>query len=164
MTSLINLGGYPKKITRCHAYSGKKDKIAFKYEYSEKHGCPRRVQNGKVNFDDMIQSYSDDVDFKAIGKMLVDTRDNVVSHFDLNGEVMDVTGLPRNIHEYEALHNKMKSEYEKLPDDLKTLFNNDFDQFSKSWKTGQIGSVMDTYYKSLAGGQVTEEKKEEVKQ
>lgn len=97
----------------------------------------------------MIQSYADDIDFKAIGKMLVDTRDNVVSHFDLNGEVMDVTGLPRNIHEYEALHNRMKNEYEKLPSDLKTLFNNDFDQFSKSWKTGQIGTVLDTYYKSL---------------
>lgn len=156
----INLGKFPKDIKQFNSCAGSPEKIVYKYEYSEKHGCPRRVANGKVNVQDMIQSYADDVDFKSIGKMLVDTRDNVVSHFDMNGEIQDVTGLPRNIHEYEALHNKMKAEYEKLPPELKNLFNNDFGSFTQSWRSGNIGKVLDTYYKSI---QKTEKVEEEVK-
>ena len=144
---LVNLQKMPKTISRFNSPSGSRKKTTYKYVYSEKHGCPRRVPNGEVDIQDMIQSYADDVDFKSIGKMLVDTRDNVVSHFSLNGEVMDITGLPRNIHEYEAMHNKMKAEYEKLPEDLKTLFGS-FDSFSTSWQDGRIGSIIDTSYKS----------------
>lgn len=162
--SLVNLGKMPKELKAFPSPSGNKHKTVYKYVYSEKHGCPRRVPNGEVNIEEMIQSYADDVDFKSIGKMLVDTRDNVVSHFELNGEEMDVTGLPRNIHEFEALHNKIKSEFEKLPDDMKALFGNSVDQFSVSWRSGQIGSVIDTYYKSQqAGKTIVDEKKVEDK-
>lgn len=146
--SLINLGKIPSKIQFKNAPRGEKDKITYKYVYDEKHHCPRRVVSGKYDLDAMIQSYADDVDFKAIGQMLVDTRDNVRGHFDLNGETMDVTGLPRNIHEMQALHNKMRDEFYKLPDDMKALFGNDFGSFSSSWQSGQIGSVLDTYYRS----------------
>ena len=148
---MINLGVLPKKIKFLCVPAGEKEKTVFKYVYSEKHGCPRRVANGKVNVQDLIQSYADDVDFKAIGKMLVDTRDNVVSHFtDCNGEIIDVTGQPRNIHEFEALHNKMKAKFEELPDGLKELFGNDFNQFAKSYREGTIGSIFETYSKSIA--------------
>ena len=155
MTQLINLGKMPSKIVFKPVSAGSRKKTVFKYVYSEKHGCPRRVENGEIDIQDMIQAYADDVDFKAIGKMLVDTRDNVKSHFtDMNGEVMDVTGLPRNIHEYEALHNKMKSSFEALPDEVKVLFNNDLDVFKTAWQSGSLGSIFETYEKSQ---QVTQE-------
>lgn len=158
--NLISLGKMPSMINFTYSNPGSKTKPAYKYVYSEKHGCPRRVKNGEVNVQDLIQAYADDVDFKAIGKMLVDTRDNVRSHFSLDGEEMDITNLPRNIHEYEALHNKMTAEYEKLPQDLKALFNNDFSVFSSSWQSGKIGSVLDTYYKSLSAPKQESEAKE----
>ena len=131
-----------------YAPAGKQTKTVYKYVYDEKYACPRRVANGQVNIQEMIQSYADDVDFAALGKMLVANKENVVDHFDLNGEVQDVTGLPRNIHEYEALHNKMKAEFEKLPQDMRNLFGS-FDNFSNAWRNGTIGGVLDTYYKSL---------------
>lgn len=148
MLNLISLGKMPKEVKFVSSPIGKKDKITYKYVYEEKHHCPRRVVSGKYDLDEMIQQYADDVDFKAIGQMLVDTRDNVRGHFDLNGETMDVTGLPRNIHEMAALHNKMQDEFAKLPEEMKALFGNDFSIFSNSWQTGQIGAVLDTYYKS----------------
>lgn len=146
---MINLGLYPKKVKVLHSSCGSAEKTVFKYVYSEKHGCPRRVPNGKVNVQELIQSYADDVDFKAIGKMLVDTRDNVVSHFtDVNGEVVDVTGLPRNIHEFEALHNKMKAKYDELPEQLKNLFGG-FDGYKTAYSNGKMTEILNTYVKSL---------------
>ncbi len=148
---LIGLPKFPKEIKHFCANPGEKEKITYKYVYDEKYGCPMRVESGKIDILDYIQQSADDVDFKSIGKMLVDTRDNVIDHFQMEGETFDVTRLPRNIHEYEALHNKMLAEFDKLPADMKALFGNDFGQFSKSWQTGTIGSVLDTYYKGVAG-------------
>lgn len=145
---LLNLPKMPKTIKRFPTPSGSKEKVTYKYEYDPKYGCPRRVVSGKVDLQAYIQASADDVDFKAIGKMLVDNRDNVLSHFELEGETMDITGLPRNIHEYEALHNKMLKSYEGLPSDIKALFSNDFDVFASSWKNGTIGTVLNNYYTS----------------
>lgn len=143
--NLINLGKMPKTVGPIGCHPGSRKKTVFKYVYDEKHGCPRRVENGQVDVQDLIQAYADDIDFKAIGKMLVDTRDNVKSHFDLNGEIMDMTGLPRNIHEYEALHNKMKAEFEKLPTDQKALFNDSFDNFRTAWSGGTLETILKAY-------------------
>lgn len=154
---LINLAIPDKKRTEHFASSGCKTKTVYKYVYNEAYACPRRVANGQINVDDMIQQYADDVDFVQLGKMLVANKENVVDHFALNGEVQDVTGLPRNIHEYEYLHNKIKEEYEKMPDELKNLFGS-FEGFRSSWTSGTIGGVLDTYYKSLQAP--VEEKKE----
>lgn len=149
MQNIVNLQKMPKKVEFKLNARHSKDKTVFKYVFDEKHGCPRRVPNGKVDVQAMIQSYADDVDFKAIGKMLVDTRDNVVSHFtDVNGEVVDVTGLPRNIHEYEALHNKMKQKYEELPEGLKTLFGS-FEGYKSAYNSGKMNDILNTYVKSL---------------
>ena len=111
--NLINLAAPQKERKEHFCKAGKATKPVYKYVYDEKHACPRRVLNGEVNVQDMIQSYADDVDFAAMGKMLVANKENVIDHFALNGEIQDVTGLPRNIHEMSALHNKMKEEFEK---------------------------------------------------
>lgn len=143
---LINLPEYPKVIQQFGSDPGSEKRTAWKYVYDEKYGCPRRVKNGEINVQDMIQQSADDVDFKSIGKMLVDNRDNVVSHFDANGErVVDTTLMPRNIHEYEALHNKMKASFDGLPDDIKVLFGNDFDSFRTAYLNGTIQTTFKTY-------------------
>lgn len=147
---LINIPSMPAVIRKFYCSPGERKKPLYKYEFDPAYGCPRRVKSGEMDIQDFIQQSADDVDFKAIGKMLVDTRDNVAGHFNLEGEIMDVTKLPRNIHEYEALHNKMLAEFEGLPAGVKSLFNNDFNLFSSAWKSGTIGSTLDTYYKSLS--------------
>lgn len=127
---------------------GSKEKVIYKYVYDEAHHCPRRVPNGTIDLQEYIQQSADDVDFKAIGKMLVDTRDNVVDHFNLNGEEMDITRVPRNIHEYEALHNKMKASFEGLDPDVKRLFQDDFDLFRSAWTNGSIEHILNTASKA----------------
>ena len=147
---MINLCIMPKKFGFKSSSCGSRKKTVYKYVYDERYGCPRRVANGEIDVHEMIQAYSDDVDFKAIGKMLVDTRDNVKSHFtDINGEVIDVTGQPRNIHEYEALHDKMMSQFDALPADLKALFGGSFDGYRKAYADGSMVSIFETYGKSL---------------
>lgn len=147
--NLINLAIPTKKRSVHYANSGKKTKVVYKYVYDEKHGCPRRVPNGEMNIQDMIQSYADDVDFAALGKMLVANKENVIDHFAMNGEVEDITGLPRNIHEMNALHNKMVEEYEKIEPGFKQMFGS-LDAFKQAWSSGRLGEMYDTYIKSLA--------------
>lgn len=136
----------PSKILELKCNAGDRKKPVYKYVYDEKYGCPRRVHNGDINIQDIIQQSADDVDFKSIGKMLVDNRDNVLSHFDATGErVIDTTLMPRNIHEYEALHNKMKASFEGLPADVKALFGNDFDSFRTAYLNGTMQTTFKTY-------------------
>lgn len=150
----------PSKIpTAKKQPSGNRYKTLYKYEFDEKLGCPRRVENGKMDIVDFIQQSANDVDFKAIGKMLVDTRDNVASHFqDDKGQTLDITRLPRNIHEYEALNNKMKKSFDDLDPDVKRLFADDFDVFAKSWRNGSIKGVFDTYNKAKVSAAAVESK------
>lgn len=132
---MMNLGKMPKTIKPYFSKASKGIKTIYKYEYSEKLHCPRRVKTGEASIQDLIQSFADDIDFKNIGKMLVDTRDNVVSHFtDQNGEIVDVTGSPRDIHEFNALQNKMIEQFNALPEDIRVLFGNDFTNFRKSYE------------------------------
>lgn len=147
--SLINLPSMPKEIKSFATNPGCEKRPAFKYVYDEKYGCPRRVKNGEINIQDMIQQSADDVDFKAIGKMLVDNRDNVISHFNQDGDrIIDTTLMPRNIHEYEALYNKMKASFDSLPDDVKALFGNSFDTFAGAYKAGTLKATFETYANS----------------
>lgn len=145
---LINLMPMPKKISLKKSNVDSKmvgKKILYKYEYDPKFGCPRRVPSGVMDMQDYIQQSADDVDFKQIGKMLVDTKANAIDHFTYDGEVFDVTKLPRNIHEYEAQHNKMLQEFDNIDPGVKALFGNDFDQFANAWRSGSLGQILDNY-------------------
>lgn len=156
--NLLNLPKMPKSLKINYCHPGDKKRPLYNYKFDEKYGCPRRVLNGYMDQQEYIQQSADDVDFKAIGKMLVDNRDNVITHFTSDtGEIIDVTGQPRNIHEYNNLQNKMREEFEAMPTDIKALFANDFDTFSKSYRNGTLGSTLETYYKSKVEPAPTEE-------
>lgn len=132
-----------KDIHNIPSPSGDRKKPVYKYVYDEKYGCPRRVLNGYVDFQDSIEEFKDDIDFSAIGKMLVDNRNNVISHFvSKDGEVVDVTGLPRNIHEINALHNKMKASFDGLDPEIRKIFNDDFDVFRSAYKKGNLAAML----------------------
>lgn len=104
------------KVEEKFCSNGKKDRPIYKYVYSDKYGCPRRVLNGYINQHDFIQESKDSVDFKSLGKMLVDTKANIVDHFvDKDGQVIDITGQPRDIHEASKLMNDLHESYDKLP-------------------------------------------------
>lgn len=127
---------------------GNRKKPVYKYAYDEKYGCPRRVLNGYTDIQEFIQMSADDVDFSAIGKMLVDTKKNVVDHFTTkDGKVLDLTGQPRNIHEYAAMHNKLTESYNALPDDIRGLFGS-FDSFRAAYINGSMKNVLTTYVES----------------
>lgn len=130
--------------------SGKKDRPVYKYVYDEKYGCPRRVLNGYYDFHDFIQEGRDNVDFKSLGEILVDSKKNIIDHFvDKDGQIVDVTGQPRNIHEANKLYNDLRESFNSLPDGLKALFDNDFETFRGSYNAGTMGSKIEGYYKSL---------------
>ena len=139
-----------KEVKRFSCPAGDRKKPVYKYVFDENYGCPRRVLNGYTDLQDFIQQSADDVDFASIGKMLVDTKNNVLSHFvSKDGEVVDVTGLPRNIHEVNALHNKMKASFDSLPQDVKVMFNNDFDTFRKAYNKGNLAQILSASEKKV---------------
>lgn len=152
--SMLNLPAMPKNLKLKTCPAGSKSKEVFKYEYDQKYGCPRRVKNGSIDIDEYIQQSKDSVDFAAMGKMLLNTKDNVIDHFSINGEVFDQTALPRNIHEYEALHNKMKTSFEGLTPDIKAIFGNDFAVFAKVYQSGNIKKALAGAFKKPEEKQV----------
>lgn len=153
LINLLPITQDEKKLIKATCSPGSRKKVLYKYEFDTAYGCPRRVPSGEMDLQDYIQQSADDVDFKAIGKMLVDTRDNVISHFDLNGEVMDVTKMPRSIQEYEAIHNNMLKEFDAIDPGIKSLFGNDFEQFAKAWRNGSLPTILDNYQKAQTTAQ-----------
>ena len=137
----------PKTIKSFTCPSGTGKRPRFKYVYDENYGCPRRVLDGYINVQDMIQSFADDVDFKAIGKMLLSAQDNVVGSFVKDGKTVDVTGMPRNVHEYNSLITKIKGQFDALDPEIKGLFG-DFDTFQRAYVNGSMKSIFETYVKS----------------
>ncbi len=148
MIDLINCPSLPKEVKFKGSSAGNKKKPVYKYVYDEKYGCPRRVLNGYIDLQEFIQQSANDVDFKTLGKMLVDTRLNIIGHFEVDGEVFDQTALPRDVREYETLYNKIKGEFDSLPVGIKELFGNDLGQFKNAWMNGSIGTILNTYYQS----------------
>lgn len=150
------------KVKEKFCSSGKKDRPVYKYVYDEKYGCPRRVLSGYINQFDFIQESRDSVDFKSLGKMLIDNKANIVDHFiSKDGEVIDITGQPRDIHEASRMYNELHESFDNLPLEIKALFENDFDTFRASYKAGTLGSKIDAYYKSITPVVPTTEEKGE---
>lgn len=166
MLNLINCPSMPdfKKVKHVKTPTGSRKKKIYKYVYDEKYGCPRRVVSGEIDIFAYIQEAANDVDFKALGAMLVDARNNVLSHFEIEGETLDITGLPRNIQEYESLYNKMNDEFNKLPAELKALFGNDIAHFRSCWMNGSIANILDAYYKSVTSQVTPSEVNKDVKE
>lgn len=153
-TMSINLINLPKvelkNLKQFFSPKGSKDKTLYKYVYDEKYGCPRRVVSGSMDLYAYVQEGRDQVDFSSLGKMLVDTKANIVDHFvSKDGQVIDITGQPRNIHEAVKLMSDLQDSFDQLPTELKALFDNDFDSFRASYKAGTIGSKFESYYSSL---------------
>ena len=149
--TLINLSKYQKKYDHKFSPVGSKDRPLYKYVYDEAYGCPRRVLNGHYDFHAFIQEGRDSVDFNSLGKILVDTKANIIDHFvSKDGEVVDITGTPRNIHEASKLFNDLKDNFDALPKELKALFDDSFNSFSISYRNGTLGSKFKSFYDSLA--------------
>lgn len=153
---LINLLPYPDEIKFHFANKGKRKKVVYVPGPSDRLGRPEFVPNGLVDVQDFIDASADDIDFKALGNVLVGTGGDVRHHFFSDAPITDVTQLPRNIHELSAMHNKLKKEFDQLPDGLRFLFNDDYESFIKAGKDGSIGQIFGDYYQAQASPAASE--------
>ena len=147
MSKLINLAPLPKKLVTFKAEIGSPKKVVYKYELDPDYGCPRRVPNGFVDIDDFIQESADDIDFKSLGRALIGQGERDVRHHFFSDEpIVDASQLPHNIHELSAMHNKLKKEFDALPEGLQALFENDYEKFIAAGKNGTVGQTIQDYY------------------
>lgn len=138
-----------KPVKSCCS-SGKRERNVYDYKPVEGFDLPRRYVSSTYDFQDYIQQSKDDLDLALLGKALVAHKDNIQAHFRTEGKDIDLTGLPRDLREYDELTNKMIGEFKQLPKDLRDLFGDDFKQYRKAWEKGTMRGVLETYVKSKA--------------
>ena len=118
---------------------------------------PKLVKTGRINVQEKIQSYKDDVDiYKILQKMAMQGQllDSVV----LTDEIgVDISNIPDNINDFNAYVGKQYDDLSKLPKELSSLIlKDDFNQ-------NEFNEVSKAYYEKISHEQkkdVKEEKKE----
>lgn len=139
----------PSKLKEFFSPAGTRKQVVYKYEMDEKLGCPVRVPNGFIDLDDFIQQSADDIDFKALGTALIGadaSLDGVNARFRTDAPLVDISGLPKDVHQLSAMHNKLKQDFDNLPADLQNLFDNDYSLFIDAARKGTIGKTINDYY------------------
>lgn len=140
----------PKSIVQKFCSTGKRTRPIYEYKRVEGWDIPRQVKTGDMDFQEYIQQSKDDVDFITLGKTLVQYRENVAAHFVADGKDISLIDLPRNLREYDVMYSKMKKSFEALPDDVRSLFNNDLQVFADQLKSGSLQGTLDTYEQARA--------------
>lgn len=72
------------------------------------------------------------------------------------GTYMDATTMPKTLMEAQNLVLKMKSEFEKMPTEVKNQFNNSADKYVEMMGTEEFKNIMTPYNKEIA--KISEEK------
>lgn len=84
---------------------------------------PKLVSNGKVNVQERIDSFRDDVDLYKILDKVLTTGD--ISYLDRKaGFYGDISDLPDNYNDLQDYYKNVSKEFNTLPDDLKDLIRN----------------------------------------
>lgn len=85
------------------------------------------VKSGESNFDDYIQSFKNDTDIYAILDRL--TLSGSEPPAVLDEQFANVLSAPTNIHEAKKTIDFAKDLYDRLPEDMRSSYNNNFNEF-----------------------------------
>lgn len=124
------------------------------YKFDVKYNCMVPYYGDKYDLYEKIQLAKTQVDLDMIVK-----RAKAGDMSVLNVKVAnygDVSNIPDNMNDLNDLYRSIDSNFASLPGEIKNLFGNDVESFSKAVANGSYQDTINTYLASL-------NKKEEVK-
>lgn len=127
---------------------GSKFIIKQDYTYDE-NGEKIAKPGNKLDFDAYIQASKASCDIAAIIAKYEAGDESVLNVHQ--GFVGDTTVLPKDVYDVKRmneLYDSVNSSFDKLPDDLKALFNNSSDEFLNSLLNNKAQSIIDAFNKS----------------
>lgn len=106
--------------------AGSPEKVVYESHY-DRHGTLILEPTGKINTDDLIQSYKSSTDLS----MLVARYNNgdVSALNRVQGIYADLSQAPHSLQEALSIIDRSRSDFDSLPLDIRSKFNNNFAQF-----------------------------------
>lgn len=149
-----------KKIYASECGSPVRD--TFKFVYDEKFGCPRSVKSGSIDWQAYIDASKDSTDINLIVQRVSNGNLAPLHVMDGSAVYQDVSKLPNNMQELSKFADSLQTDFNKFPDDIKVLFDNDYQTFVKCTMNGSVNSILSKYAEnkinSLNGGNLNENK------
>lgn len=126
-------------------------KYGMKFDVNLKREVPAQV--GTQPWYDMIQSYREGTELKSVIAMI---KNGTIPQSQIENYIgqlkeqsfIDVSGMPSSFVEISALNTRMKSTYNELPADLKSLFGNDIQRMAAAVIDGSFNNILTNYYQS----------------
>lgn len=97
-----------------------------------------------TNIQEMINSQHDSVALPLLIKRFMDGDDKALTANKASAFYDDITALPSNMHEAHRIMVEMREEFNSLPYDDRSYFNNDFNQFINSVGNGNFLAFLET--------------------
>lgn len=133
----------PNKIT--YSDSGSQNRDTFKFEYDDELGCPRSVKSGTIDYQAYIDASKDSTDINLIVQRVNAGNLSPLHVMDGNAVYEDVSKLPNNMQELSKFTDKLKLDFDKFDNDLKMLFDNDYNKFINCTIDGSINNIISNY-------------------
>ena len=112
-------------------------------EITNDDGVREVVQIGVTDVQDYIQaSFEDTLIYNVLAR--VASGDTSLLN-QVAGEYLDLTDLPKNIHEASRLVNQSEQFFSSLPADVRKEFHNDFHEFLAAAGTGRAEEVLSKF-------------------
>lgn len=145
------VNGLPKKeFKRCITPLGSKYYYKAKLSVDKITGQKIAERGEKVDLDAVIQSYVSSCDIAAIVERYKNGDETVLNVN--SGYEGDVTILPKNINDVvgtNGLFDKAYESFQKMPDEVKALFNNDPSRFFNSVIENKVDDTLAAYQASV---------------
>ncbi len=115
--------------------------------YIDKQGNQKAEPGEVFDLNGYIQEQAGSTDIAAI-LARVEVGDTSVINVNPNGFIGDSTILPKDLFDvkrYDKIYQDAEANFNKLPDEVKALFDNDSSNFFNSVMTGKVNQVMADY-------------------
>lgn len=120
-----------KPPRRCNC-CGNRMETQYAERYDE-NGHPYLVKTGEVDTYKIIQSHKEECDIRNI-LMRYSEGDTSVVH---EGQYIDTTNIPTNVHEMFNFMNSQKEKFDALPTAIKQKFDNSFEVWASAAGTNE---------------------------
>lgn len=138
-----NLSSCKPVKTEVYTNKGREEMPNYGWSINEK-GEEVLVVKSYTNIHEMIQSQHDSVALPVLIKRFMDGDEKALSGSKAHAFYDDITQLPSNMHEAHRLMVEMREQFDSLPYEDRSFFNNDFNQFVNSVGNGNFLKFMET--------------------
>lgn len=119
------------------------DHIAYSSDYYVEDGDQKAKPGQKIDWFGYIQASRDSCDLSTIVARYLSGDSSVIN---VNNPIYgDVASMPRNINEVEDLAARVKAGYDNFSDEIKGVFNNNFEEFYNAVLSNKVEAKLNAY-------------------